>query len=73
MEGVLYALRVHRMWAGLTQEELAQRSGVARNTISRLETGEQPARPRTARKLADALGVTPKDLMDFQTARSAGR
>jgi transcriptional regulator with XRE-family HTH domain len=68
---ILYALRVHRGWAGLTQEELAEQSGVARNTISRLEHG-QPARPTTTRKLAAALGTTPKDLMDFETLRIAG-
>jgi hypothetical protein len=30
-----------------------------------------PARPSTARKLAQALGVTPKDLLDPETARTA--
>jgi transcriptional regulator with XRE-family HTH domain len=71
MDRKLHALEVHRVWAGLTQEELAKRSGVARNTISRLESGLHPARPSTARKLAQALGVTPKDLLDPETARTA--
>ncbi len=72
MVSKLYALSVYREWAGLTQEDLAEISGVARNTISRIERGYQPARPSTAKKLADALGVTPRDLMDFELARTAG-
>ena len=38
-------------------------TGVAFDTISRLETGKQRAQPRTLRKLADALGVEPRELM----------
>jgi transcriptional regulator with XRE-family HTH domain len=38
-------------------------TGVAFDTISRLETGKQQAQPRTIRKLADALGVEPRELM----------
>jgi transcriptional regulator with XRE-family HTH domain len=38
-------------------------TGIAFDTISRLETGKQRAQPRTIRKLADALGVEPKELM----------
>ena len=38
-------------------------TGVAFDTISRLETGKQRAQPRTIRKLADALGVEPRELM----------
>jgi transcriptional regulator with XRE-family HTH domain len=74
MERKLWALSVYRAWAGLSQEELAEISGVGRNTISRLENGQQSARPSTAKKLADALpyGCTPKDLMDLELARTAG-
>jgi transcriptional regulator with XRE-family HTH domain len=38
-------------------------TGIAFDTISRLETGKQRAQPRTIRKLAEALGVEPKELM----------
>jgi transcriptional regulator with XRE-family HTH domain len=38
-------------------------TGVAFDTISRLETGKQQAQPRTVRKLAEALGVEPRVLM----------
>lgn len=69
MENKLWALGVYRVWAGLSQEELSEITGVGRNTISRLENGQQSARPSTARKLADALGRTPKDLTDSEIAR----
>jgi transcriptional regulator with XRE-family HTH domain len=42
---------------------LAERSGVAYDTINRLELGKQDAQPRTIRRLAEALGVQPKELM----------
>ena len=52
-----------RARALLTQEALAARSGVHRNTISKLETGERgAAHARTVMKLAKALGVEPWEL-----------
>jgi transcriptional regulator with XRE-family HTH domain len=38
-------------------------TGIAFDTISRLETGKQRAQPRTIRRLADVLGVEPRKLM----------
>ncbi len=51
-------LRGHRVAAGLTQEELAQRSGLSVRALSDLERGHT-TRPfiRTIRLLADALGL----------------
>jgi transcriptional regulator with XRE-family HTH domain len=43
----------------LSQEQLAERSGVARDTISKLETGRRKAYPTTIRKLAAGLEVEP--------------
>jgi transcriptional regulator with XRE-family HTH domain len=56
-------LRRLRRERALSQRELSRMTGVAFDTISRLETGKQRAQPRTIRKLADALGVAPMDLM----------
>lgn len=50
----------------LTQEELAQRAGMTQTTISALELGKQEARISTVRRLAAALGVEPKELLDGQ-------
>jgi transcriptional regulator with XRE-family HTH domain len=47
----------------LSLRELEEKSGVSYNTIWRLEDGRQGAHPRTVRKLAQALGVEPKELI----------
>jgi transcriptional regulator with XRE-family HTH domain len=47
----------------LSLRELEERSGVSYNTIWRIEDGRQGAHPRTIRKLADALGVDPSELI----------
>src|SRR5215217_3428551 len=47
----------------LSLRELEERSGVSYNTIWRLEDGRQGAHPRTVRKLAEALGVEPSELV----------
>jgi DNA-binding XRE family transcriptional regulator len=60
----LKQLRALRERAALSQEQLAERSGVSRYTISRLETLERSARPTTTQKLAKALGVVPAELME---------
>ena len=56
-------LRVLRMRAVMSQEQLADRSGVAMDTISKLETGQRRAYPSTIRKLALGLDVRPQMLM----------
>jgi transcriptional regulator with XRE-family HTH domain len=56
-------LRDLRRRAILSQEELATKSGVARDTISKLETGQRRAYPSTIRKLAAGLEVQPQMLL----------
>jgi transcriptional regulator with XRE-family HTH domain len=56
-------LRRIRQGAVMSQEELAERSGVARDTISKLETGRRGAYPSTIRKLAAGLEVRPQILI----------
>ena len=56
-------LRGLRRAQALSQRDLSRMTGIAFDTISRLETGKQRAQPRTIRKLADALGVEPRELM----------
>jgi transcriptional regulator with XRE-family HTH domain len=56
-------LREARLDAGLSQEDLHRRTGVSRDTISKMETGDRPnPHPRTLRKLAQALGVSVADI-----------
>ncbi len=56
-------LRSLRRRAALSQQDLAERASTTQETISRLEQGHHAARGRTLRKLAEALGVEPKELM----------
>jgi transcriptional regulator with XRE-family HTH domain len=56
-------LRGLRQRAVLSQEQLAEKSGVARDTISKLETGRRRAYPMTIRKLAASLDVEPQMLL----------
>ena len=55
-------LRELRLDAGYSQAELAERAGLTREAISLLETGKRNPYPRTVRKLAGVLGVTPREL-----------
>jgi transcriptional regulator with XRE-family HTH domain len=47
----------------LSLRELAEVSGVSHTTIWQHERGKAGAHPRTVRLLAEALGVTPRELM----------
>jgi len=62
-------LRSHREWAGQSQEQLAERSGLSIRTIRNLE-GDRIGRPYsdTIRRLADALNLTGQERQDFQGA-----
>lgn len=55
---VAQAIRKHRQAAGLTQAELAERAGLAFETVSRLESGREPPSLRTAVALADAFATS---------------
>lgn len=50
-------VKAARQNAGLTQTELAERSGISRVDISRIEGGQINVTLRTMRKLAEALDL----------------
>jgi transcriptional regulator with XRE-family HTH domain len=56
----LKALREEKV---LSQRELARMAGLTQMTVWRIENGYRDARPGTIRKLAQALGVEPKELV----------
>lgn len=56
-------LRKHRLSAGLSQEQLGLESGVQRNFISLIETGQNQPTITTIFKLASALDVKPSKLI----------
>jgi transcriptional regulator with XRE-family HTH domain len=51
-----------RLFRGLSGADLAERSGVSLETISRLENGHHKPRQKTIEKLAAALRVKPEQL-----------
>ena len=63
-------LRRLRQQAVMSQQQLADESGVARDTISKLETGQRRAYPTTIRKLATSLGVEPQELVEEHEGRA---
>ena len=46
-----------RLQKNLTQEQLAEKAGVDRKTISRIENGDQGIRLRTINAVLSALGI----------------
>jgi transcriptional regulator with XRE-family HTH domain len=56
-------LRQLRREQALSQRDLSGITGIAHDSISQLETGKREAQPRTIRKLAEALGIEPRELM----------
>lgn len=56
-------LKQFRISAGLTQEELAKKCGITKQNISRYENSKREPNIRTAKMIADALGVMLADLV----------
>lgn len=50
--------------AGLTQRDLADLAGLSHVTVNHIENGKTPPRPRTLRKIAEALDVRVRDLRE---------
>ena len=58
----LPGLREVRELRGWSQDVLAKKADVSRDSISNYETGQREAYPSTAKKLADALNVSVSEL-----------
>lgn len=56
-------VRLARRAASLTQEDLADRTGVAQDYVSKLESGQKNPEIATLLKFAKALGVAPYELL----------
>jgi transcriptional regulator with XRE-family HTH domain len=57
-------LRAAREKLGLTQEEVAERSGVQAGEVSRIERGKRDPQVSTLEKLAGAVELPPGRLLD---------
>ena len=63
MNSSLHRLRELR---ALSQRELAALAGLSVTTVNRIENGQHRPMPKTVRKLARALGVSPEELLTEQ-------
>jgi transcriptional regulator with XRE-family HTH domain len=61
------ATKVKRLRArrGMTQEQLAERAGISRTYLARLETARHDPTLSVLEKLAKALGVKVAELLEF--------
>ena len=57
---------------GLSQEQLAENSGLSLRTIQRIENGETEHRGDTLKRLANSLHVTPDELIDWTITEDKG-
>lgn len=57
-------LRQLRERKALRQEDLAELAGVGKNTVNRIEKNHTEPHMTTVRKLAEALGVDPSELVE---------
>ena len=67
MQAVVYIgerLKDLRVRRALTQEELADKASIGKNTVNRVERNLTEPHMSTLRKLAQALGVEPHELLE---------
>lgn len=62
-EGVSGTIRKHRLRLGISQEEFSKRCGLHSTYISDIERGARNMSLRNFQRLAEALGVSPSQLI----------
>ena len=66
-------VRMLRNLRFMSQEDLATESGVSESTIRRMEAGGMTSHRGNVKKIADALGVEPRDIVEFEDPELASR
>ena len=61
-----------RKYHAMSQEELAERIGVSRQTLSKYETGESLPDIEKCKALADVFGITVDDLISYEKTAGMG-
>jgi ribosome-binding protein aMBF1 (putative translation factor) len=64
-QGLARIIVTHRLAAGMTQLELAERMETSHTAVSRIESGWHTAKPETLSRLAEALGM--RFVMGFES------
>ncbi len=59
-------IKKQRELAAFTQEALAEKSGISQDYLGKIEVNINKPGLKTVFKLALALGISPKDLFDFE-------
>lgn len=67
-ENLMELRKVHAM----SQEELAEKIGVSRQTLSKYETGESLPDIEKCKALADVFGITVDDLISYEKSTGMG-
>jgi transcriptional regulator with XRE-family HTH domain len=70
---LLPGLWAARVSAALSQRDLANMIGANQNTIQQLESRRRGAYPKTVRRLCQALGVEPADLMCIESKANTNK
>lgn len=63
-EEISKEIKLERAKQDITQEELAKKAGIALATLSLIEQGKSKSHPKTILRIANALGVDPKEWID---------
>lgn len=63
-----HRLKDLRIQRALTQEELAEKAGIGKNTVNRMERNLTEPHMSTVRKLAGALDVDPAELVKGESS-----
>ena len=61
-----------RKYHAMSQEELAEKIGVSRQTLSKYETGESLPDIEKSKSLADVFGITVDDLISYEKTEGMG-
>jgi transcriptional regulator with XRE-family HTH domain len=59
-------LKMRRLDVDMTQAELAKKANVTESSISYYESGDRAPTIKTAKKLAEALGITLNELFEIE-------
>lgn len=57
-------MKLRRLELGLSQQDLANRTGLWTSDVSRIETGRLRPYAGQAQRIADVLGLDPSELQD---------
>lgn len=64
------SLKIARVKAGLFQKEVAKEAGIKSSSYYQIESGRKSTSGKTAKAIADALGVPVESVFDIQIEKA---